>query len=166
MPHESKGIRPKPESLRLTHARAKNAREVFRLHTDAEEFARKIEKALTPLRAALRQIADAYEEEVAESPIPEGENYMEEALRVLGQVKGQMYLQRFLAGLTAEEVAVGAQWSQHTLSQFENRDADGLVSSLFRYAAGLRRAGVAGRIEIRWVSGEPAELSAPEQEAA
>ncbi|MBM0206659.1 hypothetical protein JNW90_29340 [Micromonospora sp. STR1s_5] len=81
-------------------------------------------------------------------------DWMGEALRTVNGVKGRMYLARQSAGLYAGDLSAGSGWSADTLRQFEMRETDTYASSLFRYANGLRQAGIRGRIELRWVPGE------------
>lgn len=136
----------------------KNARETFRLKTDAEELAAELERGITALHGTVGRLRAAHDAEYDDRPAPEGDPTAE-ALHVLGRIKGAMYLERVAAGLPADALSSGSGWKAHTLTQFENRDADALVSSLFRYAAGLRRAGVKGHLEIRWVREEATEGS-------
>jgi hypothetical protein len=82
---------------------------------------------------------------------------MAQALHLLGRVKGAMFMERVARGIPAHALSEGSGWKAHTLTQFENRESDAMVSSLLRYAAGLRRAGVKGHLEIRWVSDEATE---------
>ena len=129
----------------------RNAREEFRLRTDAEAVAEELEAAQRIITNALRRLQREHEAELRAMVPPSPESIEEETLRLLGGLKGQLYLARATAGLAVTDITAGTGWGEHTLRQFENRNSDGLVSSLVRYAAGLRAAGVKGRIEMRWV---------------
>lgn len=136
----------------------KNERQSFRWISDAEYLGQELEAAIRQLNGIGRKLVPHHEAEFGGPPTPaEGdpvEAIMADTNRMLGAVKGRMYLERATRGLDAEHLAPGTGWSGHTIRGFEQRDGDGLVSSLLRYAAGLRHAGVPGHIEIHWVPDE------------
>lgn len=139
--------------------RRKNAREDFRRLTDAEAYAQELERTMRSLQTLVAKLIPEHEAESDARPARETgttSDILAMTLASLGRVKGRMYLERVARGLFAGDIALGSGWSEHTLRQFENRESDAMVSSLFRYAAGLRAAGVPGRIEIRWVA-DPAD---------
>lgn len=133
----------------------KNAREEFRVKTDAEVVGEELDRAQRILRDLAAKLVPAHAAEMDERERPTltdaSEAATEEALHHLGRVKGAMYLERIAKGMSADDLEKGSGWKAHTIRQFENREADAMVSSLFRYAAGLRAAGVKGRLELRWV---------------
>lgn len=138
---------PPPKS-----SRRKNAREEFRLKTDAEALAVELERAMRAIQDAVSRLPLAHLAEIEARPLRADEQrFMAEALHALNRVKGQMFLERVMRGLPVYRLTAGTGWSRATIQQFENRESDAYVSSLFRYAAGLRAAGVRGHIEIRWV---------------
>lgn len=136
--------------------RRKNAREDFRRLTDAEAYAQELERTMRSLQVLIGKLIPEHEAEsdARLAALPQtgtSSDVLAEALGSLGKVKGRMYLERVAQGLFAKDLAPGSGWSEHTLRQFENRESDAMVSSLFRYASGLRAAGIPGHIEIRWV---------------
>lgn len=141
----------------------KNAREDFRRITDAEAVAQELELTIQALRRTVAKLVPALEAECDASEAAQPHQFdpsdaaMQETLNLLGRIKGRMYLERVMRGLTAKDISAGTGWSEHTLRQFEQRESDAMVSSLFRYAAGLRSAGIQGHLEIRWVPGPARE---------
>lgn len=148
----------------------KNAREDFRRLTDAEAYAQELERTMRSLQTLVAKLIPEHEEEsdarmAAPADTGTTSDILATTLTSLGKVKGRMYLERVARGLFAKDIAPGSGWSEHTLRQFENRESDAMVSSLFRYAAGLRAAGIPGHIEIRWVA-DAADVEVPLDRAA
>lgn len=105
--------------------------------------------------ALLRIMARADIPEPPPPPPADVEAAKAAAIRAASLVKGQLFMARVGAGLTAREVGRAAGWSETTLRQVETREVDVMLSSLFRWAAGLRAAGVPGHIEVRYVRDPP-----------